>query len=79
MSLESTPIPKNGDMIEISQPGHQHWAIYVGDGYIVHITGNLSIQQGFLPSEVLDIIQLCTHFITFGRKKVEEIPQKSIL
>ncbi|XP_063294961.1 uncharacterized protein LOC134579563 [Pelobates fuscus] len=41
MSLESTPTPKNGDMIEISQPGHQHWAIYVGDGYIVHIAGRI--------------------------------------
>ncbi|KAM8939232.1 uncharacterized protein RCH25_052807 [Pelodytes ibericus] len=41
MSLEMSGTLQNGDMIEISQPGHQHWAIYVGDGCIVHIAGRL--------------------------------------
>ncbi|XP_033021506.1 phospholipase A and acyltransferase 2-like [Lacerta agilis] len=30
--------PKPGDQIEISRLGYQHWAIYVGDGYVVHLT-----------------------------------------
>ncbi|CAI5788305.1 Hypothetical predicted protein [Podarcis lilfordi] len=30
--------PKPGDQIEISRLGSRHWAIYVGDGYVVHLT-----------------------------------------
>ncbi|KAF4804027.1 hypothetical protein TURU_011278 [Turdus rufiventris] len=30
--------PNPGDMIEIKQPGHQHWALYMGDGYVIHVT-----------------------------------------
>ncbi|KAM4018343.1 uncharacterized protein ACNLHF_007713 [Anomaloglossus baeobatrachus] len=30
-----------GDIIEILHPGHRHWAIYIGDGNIVHLTGTI--------------------------------------
>uniref|UniRef100_A0A672J6R4 LRAT domain-containing protein n=1 Tax=Salarias fasciatus TaxID=181472 RepID=A0A672J6R4_SALFA len=30
--------PEPGDLIEISRGGYQHWAVYVGDGYVVHLT-----------------------------------------
>ncbi|XP_054998331.1 phospholipase A and acyltransferase 4-like isoform X2 [Sorex araneus] len=29
--------PEPGDLIEIFRVGYQHWAIYVGDGYVVHV------------------------------------------
>uniref|UniRef100_A0A2K5REA7 Phospholipase A and acyltransferase 3 n=1 Tax=Cebus imitator TaxID=2715852 RepID=A0A2K5REA7_CEBIM len=29
--------PKPGDLIEIFRPFYRHWAIYVGDGYVVHL------------------------------------------
>uniref|UniRef100_A0A8C5Z2A8 LRAT domain-containing protein n=1 Tax=Marmota marmota marmota TaxID=9994 RepID=A0A8C5Z2A8_MARMA len=29
--------PKLGDLIEISRFGYEHWAIYVGNGYVVHL------------------------------------------
>lgn len=29
--------PKPGDLIEISRIGYSHWAIYVGDGYVIHL------------------------------------------
>ncbi|KAG8549953.1 hypothetical protein GDO81_018560 [Engystomops pustulosus] len=31
------PFPREGDLIEYSRPGYQHWAIYVGGGKIVHL------------------------------------------
>ncbi|XP_006901581.1 PREDICTED: HRAS-like suppressor 3-like, partial [Elephantulus edwardii] len=31
------PQPKPGDLIEIFRPLYRHWAIYVGDGYVVHL------------------------------------------
>ncbi|XP_023803522.1 HRAS-like suppressor 3 [Cyanistes caeruleus] len=30
--------PKPGDLIEIFRPVYQHWVIYVGDGYVIHVT-----------------------------------------
>ncbi|KAM9221236.1 phospholipase A and acyltransferase 3 isoform 1-T1 [Dugong dugon] len=31
------PEPRPGDLIEIFRPFYRHWAIYVGDGYVVHL------------------------------------------
>ncbi|KAM7013469.1 phospholipase A and acyltransferase 1-like isoform 2-T2 [Passerculus sandwichensis] len=30
--------PQPGDLIEIFRPFYQHWALYVGDGYVIHVT-----------------------------------------
>ncbi|XP_056354522.1 uncharacterized protein LOC130256691 isoform X2 [Oenanthe melanoleuca] len=30
--------PQPGDLIEIDRPFHQHWALYMGDGYVIHLT-----------------------------------------
>uniref|UniRef100_UPI00398F3DA3 phospholipase A and acyltransferase 3-like n=1 Tax=Pristiophorus japonicus TaxID=55135 RepID=UPI00398F3DA3 len=35
---KSFPDPKPGDLIEIFRGDYQHWAIYVGDGDVVHLT-----------------------------------------
>uniref|UniRef100_A0A672J3K0 LRAT domain-containing protein n=1 Tax=Salarias fasciatus TaxID=181472 RepID=A0A672J3K0_SALFA len=34
--------PEPGDLIEIFRGPYEHWAVYVGDGYVVHLTANLS-------------------------------------
>ncbi|KAM4720942.1 phospholipase A and acyltransferase 3-like [Rhinophrynus dorsalis] len=38
MPLESGPPPQPGDLIEFMRPLYQHWGIYVGGGYVVHLT-----------------------------------------
>ncbi|XP_040904879.1 phospholipase A and acyltransferase 4-like [Toxotes jaculatrix] len=43
------PEPQPGDLIEIFRVGYQHWAVYVGDGYVVHfanISGSSGINLG---------------------------------
>ncbi|KAM4617765.1 phospholipase A and acyltransferase 3-like [Discoglossus pictus] len=32
------PFPKPGDLIEFFRPLYQHWGVYVGNGYVVHLT-----------------------------------------
>ncbi|NXF88149.1 HRSL1 enzyme, partial [Eubucco bourcierii] len=29
--------PEPGDLIEIFRPAYQHWALYLGDGYIINV------------------------------------------
>lgn len=29
--------PKPGDLIQIFRIGYEHWAIYVGNGYVIHL------------------------------------------
>ncbi|XP_074257721.1 phospholipase A and acyltransferase 2 [Saimiri boliviensis] len=31
------PRPRLGDLIEIFRFGYEHWAIYVGNGYVIHL------------------------------------------
>ncbi|XP_015276514.1 PREDICTED: HRAS-like suppressor 3, partial [Gekko japonicus] len=37
MSWKPEVEPKRGDLIEIDRTGYHHWAIYIGDGYVVHL------------------------------------------
>ncbi|NXH54172.1 HRSL1 enzyme, partial [Rhabdornis inornatus] len=30
--------PQPGDVIEIDRRGYQHWALYVGNRYVIHVT-----------------------------------------
>ncbi|XP_049319243.1 phospholipase A and acyltransferase 4-like [Astyanax mexicanus] len=32
--------PNVGDLIEFSRVIYSHWAVYVGDGYVIHLTKN---------------------------------------
>lgn len=29
--------PEPGDLIEIFRPVYQHWALYLGDGYVINV------------------------------------------
>ncbi|KAK2100275.1 Phospholipase A and acyltransferase 3 [Saguinus oedipus] len=45
------PEPKPGDLIEIFRPFYRHWAIYVGDGYVVHLAppNGVLLSHSFFP------------------------------
>ncbi|XP_032553173.1 phospholipase A and acyltransferase 1-like [Chiroxiphia lanceolata] len=30
--------PEPGDLIKVKRPLYQHWALYLGDGYVIHLT-----------------------------------------
>ncbi|KAK0155194.1 Retinoic acid receptor responder protein 3 [Merluccius polli] len=36
--FDDEPVPKPGDLIQVSHSVYQHWAVYIGDGYVVHLT-----------------------------------------
>ncbi|KAM9582943.1 phospholipase A and acyltransferase 1 [Trichechus inunguis] len=36
-SLKYPGNPQLGDLIEVFRPGYQHWALYLGDGYVINI------------------------------------------
>ncbi|NXB28493.1 HRSL1 enzyme, partial [Eulacestoma nigropectus] len=35
-----------GDLIEIQRRGYQHWGLYMGDGYVIHVT---AVDENALP------------------------------
>ncbi|XP_032924731.1 phospholipase A and acyltransferase 1-like [Catharus ustulatus] len=56
--------PKPGDLIEIKRGHYDHWALYVGDGYVIHVTiagensssvstGSVSLHSGKGKSKVI--------------------------
>lgn len=69
--------PKPGDLIEIFRVGFQHWAIYVGNGYVIHLTplddflgASSSIMSSILSSKAVvkrellrDVVGNCTYRI----------------
>ncbi|XP_077180596.1 phospholipase A and acyltransferase 3-like [Paroedura picta] len=42
--------PKPGDLIEIRRSHYQHWAIYIGNGYVVHLAPESEVAGAGLSS-----------------------------
>ena len=40
--------PEPGDLVEIFRPGYQHWAVYVGQGDVVHMTTSCEFNTALL-------------------------------
>ncbi|XP_030620618.1 phospholipase A and acyltransferase 3 [Chanos chanos] len=45
--------PEPGDLIEIFRGSYQHWAIHVGDGYVVHLATPSEMASGTALMSVL--------------------------
>ncbi|XP_067454494.1 phospholipase A and acyltransferase 4-like [Thunnus thynnus] len=45
--------PEPGDLIEIFRGRYQHWTVYIGGGYIVHLVSNSEIDSLGVSSTVL--------------------------
>uniref|UniRef100_A0A3B5M352 LRAT domain-containing protein n=1 Tax=Xiphophorus couchianus TaxID=32473 RepID=A0A3B5M352_9TELE len=51
--------PKPGDLIEIFRNVYEHWAVYVGDGYVVHLLGPDGESMGknnILKQKLLEVV-----------------------
>ncbi|XP_063056390.1 phospholipase A and acyltransferase 1 [Engraulis encrasicolus] len=47
--------PQPGDLIEIFRPAYQHWALYLGDGYIINLTPVDEGQAAAMASSVKSV------------------------
>ncbi|XP_063800948.1 phospholipase A and acyltransferase 2-like isoform X2 [Pseudophryne corroboree] len=89
MPLVSGPPPQPGDLIEFIRPIYQHWGIYVGDGYVVHLTdqeGWSSLSSAFGGSAVVrkdhleQVAQGCNYRVNnkYDLKKSPYPPEKVV-
>ncbi|KAK3893341.1 hypothetical protein Pcinc_002895 [Petrolisthes cinctipes] len=62
--------PSPGDLIEIDRPGYQHWALYVGDGYVIHLVP---------PCEVAGAGIGSLGSITCDRAKIQKVALKVVV
>ena len=76
--LNSTEIsPELGDIIEIDRTLYTHWAIYVGDGQVVHVVGH---DNNDLPDAEQAVVQKVSLIDVVGdnccRVNNKEVPAK---
>ncbi|KAG3271220.1 HRAS like suppressor, transcript variant X4 [Ictidomys tridecemlineatus] len=50
-SLDYHVNPHPGDLIEVFRPGYQHWALYLGDGYVINIAPVDGIPSAFTSAK----------------------------
>ncbi|NXS28362.1 HRSL1 enzyme, partial [Pomatostomus ruficeps] len=62
--------PRPGDLIEIDRPLYQHWALYLGDGYVINVT---PVDEG-APS-----LSVCTTSIFTRKAKVKKQLLKEVV
>ncbi|XP_055480728.1 phospholipase A and acyltransferase 1 [Psammomys obesus] len=51
LSLTYPQKPHPGDLIEVFRPGYQHWALYLGDGYVINIAPIDGIPSSFTSAK----------------------------
>ncbi|XP_050815105.1 phospholipase A and acyltransferase 2-like [Gopherus flavomarginatus] len=61
--------PNPGDLIEISRFGYQHWALYVGNGYIIH----LALPSEYAGAGSSSIMSVLTNLAVVKRERLRDI------
>ncbi|XP_040266326.1 phospholipase A and acyltransferase 3-like [Bufo bufo] len=89
MPLVSGPPPQPGDLIEFIRPFYQHWGIYVGNGYVVHLTdqeGWSSLSSAFGASAVVrkdrleDVAYGCSYKVNNKYdEKIQPYPREKVV
>ncbi|XP_036908878.1 phospholipase A and acyltransferase 4 [Sturnira hondurensis] len=94
MASRSSSKCSPGDLIEIFRLGYQHWALYVGDGYVVHLAppceypgagissvGSVLCNMAEVKRELLtDVVGDCAYRVNNKLdKELNPLPVKEIL
>ncbi|NWU18092.1 HRSL1 enzyme, partial [Cephalopterus ornatus] len=61
--------PEPGDLIEIKRPLYQHWAIYLGDGYVLSVT---PVDEG-TPSLSVSAVSIFTRKAKVKKQLLKEV------
>ncbi|NXP25136.1 HRSL1 enzyme, partial [Scytalopus superciliaris] len=61
--------PKPGDLIEIKRPLYQHWALYLGDGYVINVT---PVDEG-APSLLTSTMSVFTRKAKVKKQLLKEV------
>ncbi|NXK92805.1 HRSL1 enzyme, partial [Formicarius rufipectus] len=61
--------PKPGDLIEIKRPLYQHWALYLGDGYVINVT---PVDEG-APSLSVSTMSIFTRKAKVKKQLLKEV------
>uniref|UniRef100_A0A3Q2PGM6 LRAT domain-containing protein n=1 Tax=Fundulus heteroclitus TaxID=8078 RepID=A0A3Q2PGM6_FUNHE len=56
LHLHNKKQPKPGDLIEIFRSTYQHWAVYIGGGYVVHLVVDVQSKSHTLYLEFCKIV-----------------------
>ncbi|NWQ72635.1 HRSL1 enzyme, partial [Neopipo cinnamomea] len=65
--------PKPGDLIEIKRPLYQHWALYLGDGYVLNVT---PVDEG-APSLLVSTVSIFTRKAKVKKQLLKEVVENN--
>ncbi|XP_073343173.1 phospholipase A and acyltransferase 4-like [Pagrus major] len=63
--------PKPGDLIEIFRGVYEHWAVYVGNGWVVHVTSPPGAKESGAVSKSL--MSVSTEKAMVRKQKLQEV------
>ncbi|NWT06942.1 HRSL1 enzyme, partial [Mionectes macconnelli] len=65
--------PQPGDLIEISRGVYQHWALYLGDGYVLNVT---PVDEG-APSLLVSTMSIFTRKAKVKKQLLKEVVENN--
>ncbi|XP_027488415.1 phospholipid-metabolizing enzyme A-C1-like [Corapipo altera] len=61
--------PEPGDLIEIKRSVYQHWALYLGDGYVVNVVS----ANEWIPSPLAEMVTILTKKAKVKKQLLKEV------